>query len=311
MEMVQNLIALAPRQLDGETKSAKLICDMLKKNEVDFFEQKFSLDIPRTEKVSLEVDGESLADVCGCCFVGGKIKGKDNIISSLISSQKFIDQENINVNPACSEISASNHYFAPSIAVTHEGLKKILCGNKVEGEVIVEKVSHDTKNILVGNMKNPKQICFAHYDSIRSGAIDNASGVALMMKVIVEERELLDNTLFVFAAAEELSYDCPVYWGHGFRVFEEKYNNLFDEAESIFVIDCIGNGKANIISEGKYIKLGFPIKGIDRLQKKVSLVAADFEKLMNVYHSDLDDGRGMTMEYVLDAYILLLSKLKK
>ncbi len=54
-------------------------------------------------------------------------------------------------------------------------------------------------------------LVFSHYDSISSGVIDNASGTALSLYLVINYPKLLEKTLFVFAGNEELSYDEPIY----------------------------------------------------------------------------------------------------
>lgn len=297
---VKKLISFSPRQLEGETKTADFLKDTLNENKVDFKIHSFNVPIPLLKKTELLVDGKSI-ECDGCSMIGGKINSKYKIISSLVSSAVLQNDPNLNFNPHCSAISNSNYYFAPSLSLTHEGLNKVLKAKEVKGVVEVDKISHKAENILVGNQKNPKYICFAHYDSIKMGAVDNASGVAVMMGVILSKPELLKTTLFVFSANEELSYDKPVYWGHGFRVFEKKYEKLMQSAKKLVVIDSVGNGKTIPITDPSIVRLGFPIANAKKWQKKIHFLAGDFEHLMSVYHSDLDDGRGMSEEWLLDA----------
>lgn len=305
---VKQLVSFSPRQLEGETKTAQFIKDTLSKHDVPFVLHAFKVPIPLTKKAELIADGEAL-ECDGCSMVGGRINSKYKIISSLISSSVLQNDPNISFNPRCPVISNSNHYFAPALSVSHKTLIKILNANKVSGEVVVKKVIHRTENILVGNLKNPKYICFAHYDSIKMGAIDNASGVAVMMGLVVSEPHLLQDILFVFSANEELSYDKPVYWGHGFRVFEKKYFSLMQNAKKLIVIDSVGNGKTEPITDPAIVRLGFPIENAKKWQKKITFLAGDFDHLMTVYHSDLDDGRGMSEKWLNDARESLIQTL--
>jgi hypothetical protein len=310
LSLIHKIIACSPRQLEGEKKTALLLKSMLEDNDLSFFSQKYLINIPKIQSAQLIVDGKALKDIQGCSIIGGKIKGKDAIVSSLIPSVQFLEKANINFNPSCQGISASNHYFAPAIAVNHQSLKKILQAKNVHGSVTVEKIKHTGENILVGNKKNPRTICFAHYDSINMGAVDNASGVAILLKAVLEEKFLLAETLFVFAGSEELSYDKPIYWGYGFRAFEKKYPSLLENAQKIVVIDCVGNGKTVVINDAKFLKLGFPIANVEKLSKKILMISADYEKLMTVYHSDLDDGRTIKKEFLDDAYKVLLHQIQ-
>lgn len=305
---INELIQFSPRQLKGETKAALFIISLLKKNKIPYFLQKFDVKIPIVKKAILRTDKKEI-ECDGCCFIGGEISNKEYIISSLLPSKICQNNANLNFNPKCSTISNSNYYFAPAISITHKGLFEILKARNIKGKVDVVPTNHKAINILVGNKKNPKFICFAHYDSIKKGAIDNASGVALLMNIILSKHDELKNTLYVFSASEELSYDKPVYWGYGFRVFEKEYYQLFKKAKKIIVIDSIGNGQTVILNDLEMVKLGFPIKNIKKLAKKIILITGDFEQLMTVYHSDIDDGRGIKKEYLSEAYKLTLSEM--
>lgn len=308
LQFIKNLLKFSPRQLENETKTANFLMSYLDQQTIPYQQHKFIVKIPHLKKAILKVDGKILK--CdGCSMIGGKIVDKDKILSSLISSAICQNDPNINFNPKCSTISNSNYYFAPAISVNHNVLNKIVKARKVLGEVEVKQVKYKAINILVGNSINPKTICFAHYDSIKKGAIDNASGVSVMLNAILEKKEYLKNILYVFSANEELSYDKPIYWGHGFRVFEKRYFKQMNGTDKIVAIDCVGNGKTKILKDEKIIKLGFPIRNINKWKNKIVLVTGDFEHLMAVYHSDIDDGRGLLEKYLYEAKMLLLKTL--
>lgn len=285
------------RQGKIENQAGLFLIDLLKKNKIDFQLFKFTTYLPRFKKFFLFADGKKI-NAQPCCFVGGKINSKYNLLSSLISSQKFIDTPNINFNPKCRDISLSNFYFAPSFAIHPKEIIKILKSEKIKGYIKVEKYFHQSFHILVGNLKNPKTISFAHYDSIGPGAIDNASGVATMINVIVSYPKLLNDHLFILGANEELSYDYPVYWGYGFRIFESKFFNLFRKSKKITVVDCVGHSKPQLIKDISIIKLGFPIKKLEVFKDKVEFIAGDLDKLMNVYHSNLDTWKNLKELYL-------------
>ena len=294
---IKTLIYFSPRQLEKEKKSADFIISCLKNNNISYYQDYFWSRVPKIEKAILKVDKREIP--CqGCSFVSGEIKDKDYLISSLIPSRFFLDKANINFNPKCSQISLSNFYFAPAIAISRDKVPLILRAKKVEGKLMVKKVNHRAVNILVGNKKDPKNICFAHYDSILKGAIDNASGVAVMMAVILAQPERLGQNLFVFSANEELSYDRPTYWGHGFRIFERKYKKILEKVKKIIVLDCLGNGKTKIFKNDYSIYLAFPIKNRDKWKKKILILAGDVEHLMSVYHSNADDIEGIKLKYL-------------
>lgn len=308
LSFIKTLVSFSPRQIEGEKKAAKFMISLLEKRGVSYTLQKFNLKLPLVKKAVLRADGEEL-ECDACSFVSGKITGKDRIISSLLSSLVCQNDTNINFNPKCPKVSCANHYFAPAVAVTHEGLKKIIEAKEVKGEIIIRKVNHEAVNILVGNKENPKNICIAHYDSIKKGAIDNASGVSLLMAAILEKPEILKNTLYVFSACEELSYEKPIYRAYGYRVFEKKYHKILNQAKKIIIIDCVGDGKVNILNDPHMSYLCFSIRNFKKLQKKVKVITGDFEHCMSIYHSDLDDGRGLKKEYLLEAQRALLKEI--
>jgi len=307
IKFIKNLLQLSPRQIENETKAANFIISVLKKHNIPYYLHYFSTKIPKTKKEFLIADKKKIP--CrGCCFVSGETKNKDYLISSLIPSHFFIDKSNINFNPQCKGISLSNFYFAPALAISKKDLPYILKAKKVFGKVIVEPIKHKAVNILVGNKKNPKTICFAHYDSIEKGAIDNAAGVAVLMKAIILKPKTLENNLYVFSANEELSYEKPTYWGYGFRAFEKKFLNIMIKTKKIIVIDCPGNNKTNILEDDNLAYLAFPIKNKNKFKNKIKIITGDIEKLMNVYHSDLDDLSQIKEKYLNEAVEKLLNE---
>ncbi len=309
INFLQDIIRLSPRQGENEKKTADFLILLLKKNYIKYYLQKFITKIPIIKQEILKVDGDRIR--CkGCSFISGKIYKKDEIISSLISSQVFINKPNINFNPKCKNISLSNFYFAPALAVKFSDLDRIKNSKTLEGIVKVEPYSYKSRNILVGNIKSPKNILFAHYDSVESGAIDNASGVSVLMFLILKYQHAIKNSLIVFIGNEELSYDYPIYWGHGYREFENNYYNLLKKAKKIFIIDCVGNGKT-IISKNKELMIkGFPIENLKKIEKKVFLIHGDVKKLMQVYHSGLDAIKNIKEKYISDAIKMILSNLE-
>lgn len=308
ISFINTLIQFSPRQLKGETKTALFIISLLEKNKVPYFLQKFNVKVPVVKKAILKADKKKI-ECDGCCFIGGEISDKEYIISSSFPSKICQNDANLNFNPKCPTISNNNYYFAPAISVTHKGLFEILKAKNVKGRVDITPTNHKAINILVGNKKDPKFICFAHYDSIKKGAIDNASGTALLMDIVLSNPDKLKNTLYVFSASEELSYDKPIYWGYGFRVFEKKYYQLLKKAKKNIVIDSIGNGQTVVLNDLEIIRLGFPIKNVKKLAKKIVLLTGNFEQLMTVYHSDIDDGRGIKRKYLDEAYSILLEEM--
>ena len=300
LNFIKRLVSFSPRQLDGETKAANFIIDLLKNNNIQYCLDYFFTFIPKIEEAVLMAD-KKIIPCQGCSFIGGEIKDKDYIISSLIFTGFFIDKPNINFNPKCPGISLSTFYPTPAVAISPKSLPLILKAKKVYGKVEVRKVKHKAVNILVGNMNNPKTIIFAHYDSINAGAIDNASGVAVITSIILERRFLNDN-LFVYSANEELSYDFPIYWGYGFRVFEKRYYKLLSKAKKILVVDSVGHSQTKIFRDETLMKLAFPINNLQKLKNKILVFSGeDLDNLFKVYHSNLDLPKGIKLKFLQDA----------
>ncbi len=299
-DFIAKLISFSPRQGKGETETLKFILESLSKNNVAYKLEQFKTNIPEIKSASLLVDGQKIKCL-GSCFFSGDIKGKNTLISSLTSSQKFLYEANINFNPQCEVISQSNFYFAPSVAIAKADLATLLEANDVSGKVIVNKVKHTSANILVGNRFNPRNIIIAHYDCIATGGTDNASGVAVIFKTLIDKPELLRQNLFVFSGNEELSYDRPIYWGHGFRVFEKKHLDIMKKANKIIVVDCVGNDKTEVSQDEKIIPLAFPIANIKSLRKNIFTLYGDIDRLMTVYHSEADTIDQLSEKYLIDA----------
>ncbi len=306
---INQLCALGSRQGKTETLAKKHIINILQKNSVPFLLQEFTTLIPDYKHSRLTADRKTiLAEPC--CFTSGTITNKSNIISSLISSQKNLIDPNINFNPKCDLISRSNHYFAPAFAIARRDLKDILNAKQVTGVVRVKKLHHRSANILIGNIHNPRSIVFTHYDSLGPGACDNASGVAAVITAITNQPQLLVTSLFVIAGNEEISFDFPVYWGHGYRIFEQKYNNLLKKTKKIIVIDSVGIGKTVRVKGKKLLSLGFPLVAIKQLAQKTSMITGDFGKLMAVYHSEGDIPEVLDMNEVDNAAQFIIKSLK-
>jgi hypothetical protein len=301
LSFIKSFLVFSPRQLEREKRAANFIVSLLQKYKINYSFHHFWTQVPLIKKAILKADGKKIA--CkGCAFLSGKIKNKNYLISSLIPSRFFIDKPNINFNPQCKSISLSNFYFAPAVAINRDDLKSIFSAKKVEGEVKVKPIRYKATNILVGNLRNPRIICFAHYDSIEKGAVDNASGVALLLGAILSKPSTFKDNLFVFCANEELSYDKPTYWGHGFREFERKFFKILKLAKEILVVDCVGQSETKVYRDENSIYLAFPIKNKDKFKNKIKIIAGDIDKLMTIYHSELDNISQIKEKYLKEAF---------
>lgn len=300
LRFIEEFIRFSPRQYKKEIQAADFLVAILRENKIDCIRQKFMAKIPVVKSKNLLADGKKIECEAGC-FFGGKINDKSHLASSLFPSANLIETSSINFNPKSEGICVCNFSFAPSLAISKKDLNRVVHAKKIRGEVVVGSVEYETSNILAGNLKDPKNICFAHYDSIGKGAIDNASGVATLMSAAIKNPELLKDNLFVFSAVEELSYDKPVYWGYGYRQFEKKYKKIMDRAKKIIIIDCVGHSKTNEFADPSIIKLAFPVKNLQKIANKSCVLSGDIDALMEVYHSNLDDGRKIRTPYLKDA----------
>lgn len=309
ISFIRDLLEFSPRQGKNEVKAAGLIISLLDKFGANYLVQTFGTKVPLIKRAELTADGKKI-ECKGCSFVSGEIENKDYLISNLTPSSCFLEYPNINFNPKCKTISLDNFYFAPAVTIKTSDLSKVAKAKKVKGKVQVLPFAYESANILVGNIKDPKNILFAHYDSVEKGATDNASGVAVLMDLIISHPETLKGSLYVFSGNEELSYDKPTYWGYGFRAFEKEYYSIMAAAGEIMAVDCVGNGKTNVSCDPHLIKLAFPISNIDKWSGKISVVFGDFDKLMSVYHSNNDDIKELKAVYLNEAVELLALKLK-
>ncbi len=304
IQIIQKLCALGERQFDKETEAREIICDILRANDIGFRIQSFSTFIPLAKKVELLAEGK-IIPAMNTGFIGGTINDNYSILSSLISSQNNLYDPNINFNPRSNGISRSNHYFAPSLAISKNDLPTLLNAKQVQGKTVVVKTKHESANILVGNCKNPRSIVFCHYDSLDTGASDNASGTALCLDLAIRNPKLLETTLIVFAGNEELSYDEPVYWGHGYRVFERRFAPLLKQAEQIIVLDSLGTGETELSTNPKLTKLAFPLLHGDRYSHKIKVLCGEYDSLMPVYHSSLDTPDKLNEKHLNDAKMFI------
>jgi len=310
MSFIGKLVALGERQLEQEKKAAELITSTLKRENIPFEVHTFETSVPRFISASLTLDGEEI-DCAATSFVSGEITSADTVTSSLISSQLLSDVPNINFNPRCASISRGNHYFAPSLAVRASDVGRILSAKDVRGRVDVERVDTTSQNILVGNLEQPKTVLICHYDSVGPGATDNASGTAMLMRIIIERPDLLDENLFVIGGNEELSYDYPLYWGRGYREFERAYREVLPGAKQILVVDCVGDAPVTFDGNVATIRLGFPVTQLESLAPKTALVYGSWGTLMKVYQSDIDVPQVLSRQYLDETYQAVVDRIEE
>ena len=310
LQFIKNFSAIYHRQGKQETKAARYLINLLRQHDVHFHVEPFITYIPKFISAILTADGKKIPATANS-LVSGKITGKYNMASSLIPSRRFTKEANlITFNPYCHARSQANYYYVPSVTVEPKYLKYIFAGKNIKGEVKVKTLRYISKNILVGNTVDPKTIIFAHYDSIGPGALDDASGIALLLKMITAYPETTADTLYIFAGNEELSYDRPIYWGHGYRAFEKKHKDILEKCEQIICVDCVGASKPMLYRDKKTVKQGLPLANLDRWLPKTSMLACEYDTVMKIYHSDLDTWRKVKPKY-LNECLGFLKKLIK
>lgn len=308
--IIVNLCQIPDRQLEGEDRARQYIKEFLMAQGLQFSEDKYHTFVPKFKKCSLKVDGKMIPSLPSG-LVSGEIQSNYAMLSSLISSQKNLYDANINFSLASDTISRSNHYFAPALSVSRDDIEKIAKAKKIHGQLEVEKTDHVSANLLVGNRQNPKAIIFSHYDSIKTGAVDNASGVALSLQMALEFPELLADDLFAICGNEELSYDQPIYWGHGYREFEKKHSEILKSANQILVLDSFGQSKPEVISDINIVKLGFPIASLQGTIGKIKMISGSLASLMPIYHTADDTPEKIKPHFMKQAKELALKILKK
>jgi hypothetical protein len=288
MKFTEEVCSFAPRLGENEQLTAEFLIKTLQNNEIKYYSQKFKATIPIWEKAELFADGKKIT--CkNTSLVSGKILGKENIISSFQEIDETKTKYNINFTPYADIICTADFYNHPSVAIKYSDLPKIFIAKNVQGEVKTKKLTYTSQNILVGNKINPKFLVFAHYDCIgNDGAVDNASGVATAMLTILTHLELLENTLFIFSGCEEIAYDKYKISGIGFRKFEQHFSSLMQNAKRIYILDGVGNGNPHFTQDFNLLDVTLQVKMLKSIQKKVFLIQGNVDKIMDVYHSDID-----------------------
>jgi Iap family predicted aminopeptidase len=286
-DIAAKLVALGERQGKTTLRAAKILTDTLRAAETPYSIEKVAASLPRGT-ATLTIDGKRIP-CAATAMKSGVIDSAYPLTSSLIPSRYLIDVANINFNPISDGLSLSNFYFAPSVAIYRKDVPRVMRAKKLRGAVRVRKERINLPQILVGNKKNPRTIIFTHYDSVGGpGAIDNASGTAVCLWLCVNRPNLLAHTLFVFDPNEEISYDYPTYWGHGYRAFEKKYARLLQNAKRVIALDSVGNGAPIIERNPAVVKLALPLANVTSLSADVLTIEGDIPHMMTVYQSEID-----------------------
>ncbi len=304
--VIKELEKFAPRLLGNEKKARKFLESLLSLMGIDYQLQKFKTRILFSKIFYLRVDGEEV-ECLPTAFKSGRIQEK-NLISSMAVSGEYYEEENINFNPYSSQISLATFYRAPSLAIKRKDIIKVIKAEEIDGKVRVIPKSHTSANILVGNLKKPRNILIAHYDSILNGAADDAAGVALLFENIKIKSNLKKN-LFVISGCEELSYDKPIYWGKGYRIFEEEFHSVLRLAKRIIIVDMVGLDRPILLKSKKICRLAFPIKDTE-LWRKTLVLSSSGNKWKEVYHTRLDTIGNIKKRFLEKALRLILRLIK-
>ncbi len=308
-QIIKQLIQYAPRQGRGERLSRRFIKEILRVQGIKFYEQKFTVKIPYVVKSSLMADGITI-EHCPSCFVSGKIGPDFKLVDTYTQFYRG-KKPVIAFNSRSAVVSCHTFFKSPAVTIAPKDVRRIKNARQVKSEVIIELRQEEAANLLTGESNTPQNVVFTHYDSVGPGAVDNASGVAVVLELLKTHPELLKNNLFVLSGNEELSDDRPIYWGFGYRKFAEFYRQAIRVAKKLIVIDSVGKGKTQILKDRELIKEGFPLKNLSRYLPKTYFVAGNLNKLMPTYHSSLDNLNNIEFGQLQDAYRKLFKLLTK
>lgn len=305
--LLTQLTGIGPRYAEKEIKAAKIIEDYLASHTISFTTQPFKSEVPVITKAELTVDGEKI-ECIGSSVVSGEIPDGEYLVSHFGYSGKT--PYNIAYSPMTDSISVVDHYKVPSVSISRKDVVKIVMAKEVRGKVEVERRMIDTKNILVGNLDNPKNIVFAHFDSIiGQGAVDNAGSIITMMGCLVDNPELLKTTLFNFSGTEEMAYDDYKLSGYGFRVFESQYANLLEQAQKVLVLDGLGVGKPSFSQNG--LDWVLQLKMLDKIRRKVFWLQNDQTPVLQYFHTFDDKIEILGDDHLKSAQEILTQELGK
>jgi hypothetical protein len=272
--LIKKLSSFCPIRGKNEKRATDFLLNVLKGFNVEV--QKFKNAIP-------DISNSKVKPKIGLIstFSSGKIYVEEgNVISNFFE----FDRPNINFNPFCQDISLVTFYRSPAVTVSKSNIERLMELEEIKVKVKKERfISH---NILVGS-KNPKYVVFTHYDTILNGVCDNISGTSFLLYFILKNPQYLKNTLFVLSGSEELTCYDSIYWGYGYRIFEEEYLDILKNCKRIIVVDSLGLAKSYI--DKKFLKEAFPIKNLETFRKKIFLITGINKNFWKIYHSNLDN----------------------
>jgi len=294
-DIIKRFERFSPRKGKREELASNFLAEILQDRNIEFEVQKFKNEIPNYKvKHNLEIN------FIPNTFSSGKIE--EFVIISNLDKRENFESPNINFNPLSKSISLATFYYVPSIAISKKDLNKLPENLRIK--IKVKKERFVSRNILVGNAKNPKNIFFTHYDTVLNGANDNSSGVAILLYYILNNRDSLKNNLFVFCGSEELSFERP-YWCKGYREFEKEYFDLMNKTKRMIVVDSIGHEKPKVVKNKEFLREAFVINNFEKFYEKIHLVTSikgfSDEKYFSIYHSQEDTLDKLNENYLLES----------
>jgi hypothetical protein len=298
LKVLDKLVAIGPRRGLNEQKAAEIIKKCLSDNNIEFQTQEFETTIPDCKKAELFADDVAIPCV-GASFVSGIVDNNSLVLNSFTAES---ESSMIIFNPVSHGVCLQMYKNTPTVAINRDSVVQLVMANDIRGEVVVEHLTYQTENILVGNSTNPKKIIFAHYDSIvGGGAVDNAGAVEVVMQTILNNSVMLKTYLFVFAGSEEESVSSHDGL-YGFEIFNRDYAHLLDNASEILVLDGVGITEPSFISD--HMDWVFYVPE-DKKTRKILWMQNDQTEVMKYYHSSLDSIDNLKQEYLDQAKELL------
>lgn len=301
--LINNLVKIAPRRGKGEQVACRVLMNALKDFNIQFSLESFYTQIPITTHAELFADDKEI-ECLGASFLSGEFDNNSPILSSYGAK---LNKPSIMFNPVSKGICMQGYQEFPAVFINRDSVVDLVMANVVRGKLEVSEEEFESANILVGNIKDPKRIIFAHYDSIvGSGAIDNAGSVAVLFQAIQEKLDVLKNNLFVFAGSEEESISRPDGC-YGFEIFDREYRKIVDGAIELIVLDGVGVGSSRYTDN--HVDWVFYVNRINKLSNKIQWLQNDQTKVMSYYHTSLDTLDKLNAKYLEEAKDLLLAKL--
>lgn len=308
MSTIADICTFSPRQGEGEERTADYLIGCLCSEDRALIIQQYETIVPIVRDAHLQINDTIFHSphVEGSCRVSGKIGGK---IAFEDPTQPSYDLESVFTsviahNPHCEAASQATFYDLPAVAVTREVFEMAIQAHwnygHVDGYVAVERKKHLGRNIIVGNSKTPEILCMTHYDCLKKGALDNASGVAVLLAGISRMRIDLERVLIAFCGTEEISCENGYYGGRGYHALQAENRDAFDHAKKIIVVDSVGNQEPRVLkgSEDSTCYSALPVPFFEEVKEKLHLIFGEMKGLMHVYHSDDDDGHTLREEYL-------------